>query len=249
MNGLRYVREKYKMSITDLAEKLGISRQAVSIWEQSKKPIPEKRLEELSTIFSIPKEYFAEISDIQELEIEKHMLDQEIVKSEHDVEMTYEDADGSVQHVTLTEPDSALVAYSQYNDSQISKRKLLNKIDSIISGEPHKAIISIYEEMEHIDTYVKLYDRFSDIVTVYWLRGMMFKIIRALEVSLDINKKKNGIIGESRELYGWISDEDEFVQKLIKLIAKEYNKQQKERNADRELIELWSNNADYDDLY
>lgn len=238
------------MSITDLAEKLRISRQAVSIWEQGKKAIPQKRLEELSTIYSIPKEYFAEISDIQELEIEKHMLNQEIVKSEHDVEMAYEDAEGNIQRVTVTEPDSTLVDYSRYNDSQISKRKLLNKIDSIISGNPNSTI-SIYEEMDHIDTYVKLYDRFSDIVTVYWLRGLMFKVIRALEVSLDINKKKNRIIGESRELYGWISDEDEFVQKLIKLIVKEHDKQEKWRIAEKEMIDSWStnNDIDYDDMY
>ena len=62
-NGLRYIRNRCNLSMTDLAKHLGLSRQVIGAWETGKKTIPDKRLEELSDFFGIGKEFFGPLSD------------------------------------------------------------------------------------------------------------------------------------------------------------------------------------------
>lgn len=55
MNGLKLIRTMCNYSQAALAEKLGVTRQAVNMWEKSRKPIPESRKGELSKFFDIDK--------------------------------------------------------------------------------------------------------------------------------------------------------------------------------------------------
>lgn len=64
MNGLKYIRTRCNYSQRELADILGVSRQAVNMWENSKKIISDKRKKELATLFGIDDlELFEEISD------------------------------------------------------------------------------------------------------------------------------------------------------------------------------------------
>lgn len=63
MNGLKYIRTRCNLSLNELADIMGISRQALSSWETGKKEIPTKRLEQLEVIFGLDKKYFAEINE------------------------------------------------------------------------------------------------------------------------------------------------------------------------------------------
>lgn len=64
MNGLKYIRTRCNYSQRELADILGVSRQAVNMWENSKKIISEKRKNELGTLFGIDDlELFGEVSD------------------------------------------------------------------------------------------------------------------------------------------------------------------------------------------
>lgn len=51
MNGLKYIRTRCNLSLNDLAETIGVSRQALSAWENEKKDIPEQRKQQLSEFF------------------------------------------------------------------------------------------------------------------------------------------------------------------------------------------------------
>ena len=59
MLGLEYIRKLYGDTTVTLAEKLGISNVNISQWENGKKPIPEKRQEELSSIYNVSSKYFS----------------------------------------------------------------------------------------------------------------------------------------------------------------------------------------------
>lgn len=63
MNGLRYIRTRCNLSLNELAEHLGVTRQALSAWENGKKDIPEKRLEQLEDFFGLDKKYYGEIRE------------------------------------------------------------------------------------------------------------------------------------------------------------------------------------------
>ena len=63
MNGLKFIRTRCNISLSELADVLGISRQQVSAWENGLKPISEKRLSQLSDYFGIDKKFFLDISE------------------------------------------------------------------------------------------------------------------------------------------------------------------------------------------
>lgn len=63
MNGLEYIRKRCNISETQLAEQLHVSRQAVNMWENGKKPVPAKRRTQLATFFGIDERFFGEITE------------------------------------------------------------------------------------------------------------------------------------------------------------------------------------------
>ncbi len=65
MNGLRYIRKQCNFSLSQLAERLEVSRQIISAWENGKKEIPEMRKKQLADFFGIDKCFFDEISEEQ----------------------------------------------------------------------------------------------------------------------------------------------------------------------------------------
>jgi len=80
MIGLIYIRKLYDMSMEDVAQKLGITKQTISKWEKQKIPISDKRLRQLSNLFNIPEKYFqGEISDLNKLYIQKIKLNNEMI--------------------------------------------------------------------------------------------------------------------------------------------------------------------------
>lgn len=58
MIGLTYIRNLHNMSMQDVADKLEISKQTVSKWENGQRPIPKKRIEQLSDMFGLYCGYF-----------------------------------------------------------------------------------------------------------------------------------------------------------------------------------------------
>jgi len=63
MNGLKYIRIRCNLSLTELADILDVTRQALSSWENGKKAIPEQRKKELPEYFGLDSKYFGELSD------------------------------------------------------------------------------------------------------------------------------------------------------------------------------------------
>ena len=60
MNRLKLIRTRYNYTIRDIAGKLGVSKQAVSAWENGKKAIPDARKRQLAMIFGLDEACFCE---------------------------------------------------------------------------------------------------------------------------------------------------------------------------------------------
>lgn len=54
------------MTMQELADKLGVSKQAVYMWESEKKPIPQKRIEQLAELTGIDSSYFESTKEMTE---------------------------------------------------------------------------------------------------------------------------------------------------------------------------------------
>lgn len=66
MNGLSFIRRRCNLSQGQLAEKLGVTRQAINLWENRQEPLPETRKEQLGRFFGLGPELFNEINQEQE---------------------------------------------------------------------------------------------------------------------------------------------------------------------------------------
>lgn len=54
------------MTMQELADELGVSKQAVYMWESEKKPIPQKRIEQLAELTGIDSSYFDTTKEMTE---------------------------------------------------------------------------------------------------------------------------------------------------------------------------------------
>lgn len=122
MLGLEYIRKLYGDTTVTLAEKLGISNVNISQWENGKKPIPEKRLDELSTIYNVSSEYFSkELTSLEQVKIKKNIngiQDDEDIHKEQIVEDMRKIMNESPAMINFME---YLVLYLQDNKSDINK--------------------------------------------------------------------------------------------------------------------------------
>lgn len=61
MKGLSFIRRRCNLSQGQLAEKLGVTRQAINLLENRQKPMPMARKEQFSRFFELEPELFDEI--------------------------------------------------------------------------------------------------------------------------------------------------------------------------------------------
>jgi transcriptional regulator with XRE-family HTH domain len=54
MIALKLFRNMKNISLQEMADILGITKQSINQWEKGTRPIPKKRLEELGDVFDIP---------------------------------------------------------------------------------------------------------------------------------------------------------------------------------------------------
>ena len=122
MLGLEYIRKLYGDTTITLADKLGITNALVSQWENGKKPIPEKRLEELSNIYNVSSEYFSkELTSLEQVKIKKNIngiQDDEDIHKEQIIEYMRKIMNENPAIINFME---YLVLYLQDNKSEIHK--------------------------------------------------------------------------------------------------------------------------------
>lgn len=133
MNGLRYIRTRCNLSLNELADFIGVTRQALSSWENGKKAIPVQRQEQLAKFFGIDKTYFGEISE----EEKKYLLEKAMFRYDDNGKETYryKPQEGltslkSVPICFLGDMDISLD--EEYVLAQRKKQETLDKIDDII---------------------------------------------------------------------------------------------------------------------
>lgn len=68
MNRLRYLREEMSLSQADIGKMLGITSQAVGLYENEKRDIPTEYLKQLSEIFSVSTDYLLGKSNIRNMQ-------------------------------------------------------------------------------------------------------------------------------------------------------------------------------------
>lgn len=77
-NDLKYICRVFDVQLKDVAEHLGITKQAVNEWVNKDKLIPRKHIQKLSKFFDIPEHYFMKgLTDVEKLEIQKLKIEKD----------------------------------------------------------------------------------------------------------------------------------------------------------------------------
>lgn len=134
MNGLKYIRTRCNLSLGELANAIGVTRQALSSWENERKKIPKQRKQELADFFGIDKVYFDELSE----ENKKYLLEKAMFRYEENGKETYrympknDEVDLEHKLVSFFE-DSELSLDEKFVLAQKQKKDMLQKIEDIIT--------------------------------------------------------------------------------------------------------------------
>lgn len=148
MNGLKYIRTRCNLSLNELADAIGVTRQALSSWEIGKKPIPSQRLEQLSNFFGIDTDYFGNITE----EKKKYLLEKAMFRYVENGKETYrykpqDTSSLKDAHVCFLGDDNISLD-EKYVAAQKKKQSILDKADEIIryydkGGNIHSQLINI----------------------------------------------------------------------------------------------------------
>lgn len=141
MLGLEYIRKLYGDTTITLADKLGITNALVSQWENGKKPIPEKRLNELSKLYNVSKEYFSrELTKLEQLHIEYDKMSDQYDETVNEYEMPVDfDEDGVPRgYITQTCGDDGLLEHMRILETDIEIEETLQEVRNIIDENRSK---------------------------------------------------------------------------------------------------------------
>ena len=132
MNGLRYIRTQCNFSLSELADRLNVSRQIISAWENGKKEIPEARKVQMAEFFGIDKSFFDDITEEQK----KVLLGKAMFRYVESGVETYR-YKPNMQEKSQTAyfiPEREMSLDEEFIELQRVQKQLLERINHIISG-------------------------------------------------------------------------------------------------------------------
>lgn len=162
MNGLKYIRTRCNLSLNELADILGVSRQALSMWETEKKDIPQKRQEQLSQFFGIDAKFFGSITEQEKQELlEKAMFRYEVNGKETYRFSPNKDTDKPYVEVCFLE-DRETSFDEMYVQAQKKRKDTLEAVEDIINWTDNAG--SIQSQICCINRGCQVYDLITDMM-------------------------------------------------------------------------------------
>lgn len=225
MFGLEYLCNLYDMQQTELAEKVGVSKQIVNIWMKRTRPIPKKYYDKLSKIFGgLDPKYFAkdELTELDKLEIQMIKLDSEWIAEEYEEEVIdpctgeYErDKDGNVIIRKGIYTDRGQQMYRERLEYEIDEAKLINRLKQTLAKEFYLA-----EQREAMDGGL------SDAQEILNLYELFIKIIEKGGISRNtLRRVLNGVNTYQNKK---TIEDDDFTKAIVNKIEEEESRLRKE---------------------
>lgn len=226
MFGLEFLCELYDMQQTELAEKVGVSKQIVNIWMKKTRPIPKKYYDKLSEIFGgLDSKYFdKELTTLDKLEIQMNKLDSEWIAEEYEEEAydpvtgEYErDKDGNIVMIKRVATDRGQEQYYERLKYEIDEAKLINRLKQTLAEIFYKAQLNedyVYgDELTEAYSILNLYELFINIIEKGGVsRSTLRNILTGISnyQKKDFNKNNNDL---ALKITGVIKEEEDRLRK------------------------------------
>lgn len=157
MNGLKFIRTRCNISLSELANVIGVTRQQISAWENGVKPISQNRLHQLSKYFGIDEQYFQEITnEDKEFIISKALYRRQDNDKEIYCFAKQGDMKVDFKYRPFSYPDFEKSLDEQMIQAKKKKQETIENIQEAMRyfGKPDK----IVEEVTAINRGCKVYD-------------------------------------------------------------------------------------------
>lgn len=189
MIGLEYIRKLYNDTAESLAQKVGVTKGLISQWENQKRPIPEKRSEEIAKIYDVPAEYLSkELTPLEELKVQRTKVAAELYASYGEDEEPVEfDSNGNpTKFSTFSYCDTGLLEHLRDIEADIKIEKVIEEVRSII-GNSFTEVKGSFGYREYVDGKEQDANLIHMFVSLMKNNNSMFlaRILRAIEKSAD----------------------------------------------------------------
>lgn len=225
MNGLRYIRNKCNLSLSELADKLGVTRQMVSAWENGRKSIPESRLHELSKIFGIEEELLGEISEAQLADIDNRPVF--MSKGSGKEEYRFDEV-GDAEQTIFPLPGERTLD-EEYQEVKKYRKRLMDSIQDRLSFDDS---YYLYDEISMIRKMAFFYESVNKLVDAYGDQERYLKVGFRYEIMavMDAMLLAYGISDESRldelkSAEGMVKEDPDYVKDIAELIKRHWKSQ------------------------
>lgn len=242
MNGLKLIREKSNISRNALAERMGVTRQTIILWEKGTRRPNAKHLEWLSTFYGISEKWFGELTEAEVAELSEKRL--------------YAHWDGDKEYYTFSpenendakEPSFLFgsmesMAEEKYADSIKAKKELLKRVDDYLTlnGDTYSFDKAFYSKarMHEVEEYLLLMDSVQKIGT----EGRHLKVPFRYEIRTMIYAMMVAsgcyTIEDIKEIYGEYFEEGgthvemEYLSELIELMKEHWKTSKANANEKR----------------
>lgn len=163
MNGLKYIRIRCNLSLGELAEAIGVTRQALSAWESGKKTIPQKRAEQLAAYFGIDQTFLGDILD----DTKQELLQKTMFLHDETGKETYlfrpKDGTKDLRDVTIKFfNDRTISLDEEYILSRNRCKETIAQTELLISGHTPKA--AIQDQMLYMHRGCYIYDMVNSLM-------------------------------------------------------------------------------------
>lgn len=208
MIGLEYICNLYDMQFKDLAEKIEVSKQIISIWIKGTRPIAKTHLPKLEKIFNIPEKYFSkELTELDKLEIQMCKLDNEWISEEYEEEVydpvtgePERDKDGNIITRKGFYTDRGQEQHYEMLKYEIDEAKLINRLKQTLGEIFYKVQLnedySYGDELTEAYSILNLYELFINIIEKSGIsRSTLRNVLTGISnyQKKDFNKNNNDL--------------------------------------------------------
>jgi len=226
MNGLQYIRVRCNLSLSELAEQLGVTRQAVSAWENGKKEIPEQRRKELADFLGVSESLLGDLTDEDKvLLLEKAMFRHDINgKEKYSYKPNNNNSNATLCFIGELEEsfDKSFIKAKQ------RKANLLKKIDGMIDGGKASCLVArtsmidggcdTFEIMTTLLDQVPLQERFIKVPFRLEMQNV-FEAMLIAYAGKNQNEVKNSIESSGMSEY----EDYDFIEQLVELFQRHWS--------------------------
>lgn len=208
MIGLEYVRKQNGDTVETLATKLGLTKSLISQWENGRKPIPSKRLIQLSELYGLPEKYFnKELNKSDQLKIQLKKLSSQYDDSvvEDEVPIDFDENGKPIEYESVVYGDRGTAEAIRSTEFDIKVEQFTEKVKNVIYNNN----INYDDEQQTIDNIIDTQETnlglIKKFVSLMKDNDSMFLayILRAIELSEEdgdawgeMKYDKNGLTGK-----------------------------------------------------